>query len=42
MEWDTTLLGNTRWLRGVYDFHIGARRSETKVKSDDNQMSFRC
>jgi hypothetical protein len=26
MEWDTAL-ENTRWLRGVYDFYIGAGRS---------------
>jgi hypothetical protein len=31
MEWDTAL-ENTRWLRGVYDFYIGAGRVETKVK----------
>jgi hypothetical protein len=27
MEWDTTALENIRWLRGIYDFYIGTRRS---------------
>jgi hypothetical protein len=40
MEWDTTVLVNTRWLRGVYDFISAQDGVETKVKkSDDCQIT---
>jgi hypothetical protein len=32
MEWDTTALVNTRWLRGVYDFISAQDGVETKKK----------